>query len=200
MAISAFLGFWTGESAVLLLPVLPLAISVPWDNRLSFHKTIRDCYPSQHCPGILKSLSRRVIVHSYYALLRVWLSGSVLESWVWYNTRIDALPFVLLIYSDGICTLLIDVALMHWAVNDRWRSLFLLERHGPLLVFQLQQWFLLLWNGCLLFVQLSWIYWDGLYYVFMGAWVLVGLLGLYIRMRGGGCRILLCRGFFQKPT
>ena len=80
MAISAFLGFWTGESAVLLLPVLPLAISVPWDNRLSFHKSVRHCYPSQHCPGILKSLSRRVIVHSYYALLRVWLSGSVLES------------------------------------------------------------------------------------------------------------------------
>jgi hypothetical protein len=68
------------------------------------------------------------------------------------------------------------------------------------LVFQLQQWFLLPWNDCLLFVQLSWIYWDGLYYVFMGAWVHVGLLALYIRMRGWGWRILLCRGFFQKPT
>ena len=38
MAISAFLGFWTGESAVLVLPLLLVAISVPWDNRLSFHK------------------------------------------------------------------------------------------------------------------------------------------------------------------
>ena len=93
MAISAFLGFWTGESAVLVLPLLLLAISVPWDNRLSFHKSVRHCYPSQHCPGILKSLSRRVIVHSYYALLRVWLSGSVLESWVWHNTRIECPPF-----------------------------------------------------------------------------------------------------------
>ena len=145
-------------------PFCFLAISVPWIFWTQFSYVSKTPLPvlSRHPQ---EPPDRKVIQTIRGLLCSIGPLGlrRVLQTWVYCNTRIERPPF---------CSTNLPWLYLHptnwccpnaWAVMGRWRSLFLLEKHGPFLVFGLQPKFLLPWNGWLLFVQLSWMYWGGLY-------------------------------------